>query len=322
MMRSHSALVGFLLLGACTAGAARPSAPRSQATAGFWDHWGDGRAELAGYTLVTPRYGQLRQGEAILITVTEELAADTLVKAETPQPRAFPVLKLNDVRDFQTGLYDYNLMTSVFVPLDGRTALGTPAKVAFSSQEWCGHVFDQVRVDGDRARHTWHSYFEGEGDGQKTVDLGGQVLFGDAMNVLVRDLSGTLVEPGTSMEVAYWPRSQTSRFQHRAASLGRASLTRERETRTIQVPAGRFEVRRTTLTHGRLSGTWDVEVAPPHRLVAWSWSDGERGELTGSERLPYWSLASEGDEALRARLGLTPRAASSERGTPVENSGD
>ena len=47
------------------------------------------------------------------------------------------MLKLNSVRDFQTGIYHYNVMTSVFA----RVAAGWPiAKVSFSSQEWCGHV--------------------------------------------------------------------------------------------------------------------------------------------------------------------------------------
>jgi hypothetical protein len=35
----------------------------------FWQRWGDGRAELAGYDLTTPRYGALRKGVAVTIFV-------------------------------------------------------------------------------------------------------------------------------------------------------------------------------------------------------------------------------------------------------------
>jgi hypothetical protein len=50
--------------------------------------------------------------------------------------RVYPVLKLNAVRKFQTGIYDYSVLTSTFA----RTAAGFPvAKLSFSIQEWCGH---------------------------------------------------------------------------------------------------------------------------------------------------------------------------------------
>ena len=54
----------------------------SQAAAGFWDHWGDGSAELAGYRLTQPRYGQARRGEAVFVTVTEEFTRATRVKSD------------------------------------------------------------------------------------------------------------------------------------------------------------------------------------------------------------------------------------------------
>lgn len=37
----------------------------------FWEHWSDGRAELSGYDLVQPRYGEKRHGRAVLVFVTE-----------------------------------------------------------------------------------------------------------------------------------------------------------------------------------------------------------------------------------------------------------
>ena len=48
--------------------------------AAFWKTWGDGQAELSGYDLTYPRYGQLRKGVAVTIFVSETFAGGTLAK--------------------------------------------------------------------------------------------------------------------------------------------------------------------------------------------------------------------------------------------------
>ena len=118
--------LALLALVGCDASSVEAAEPRSQAPAGFWDHWGDGQAEIASYTLSQRRYGELRSGEAVLVTVTETLTAAQRVKSDGGHPDEFPVIKLNEVRDFQTGLYDYNALTSAFLALDGSLPLGLP----------------------------------------------------------------------------------------------------------------------------------------------------------------------------------------------------
>jgi hypothetical protein len=114
----------------------------------FWAHWGDGKAELNGYRLTEPRYGANRKGSVVLVFVTEDFSDSLRVKADPgkhPATDVYPVLKLNLVRDFQTGIYNYNAMTSAFA----RVAPGWPvAKVSFSSQEWCGQVWHQIAARG------------------------------------------------------------------------------------------------------------------------------------------------------------------------------
>src|SRR4051812_35432527 len=105
----------------------------------FWQHWGDGKAELDGYALTQPRYGEKREGTAVLVFVTEDFSDSLRVKADPgkhPPSDVYPVLKLNFIRDFQTGIYDYNVMTSTFLKTEDHFA---PVKISFSSQEWCGH---------------------------------------------------------------------------------------------------------------------------------------------------------------------------------------
>ena len=299
-------LLAPLVVG-CAVAAGGPSAAdgpdRSVAPAGFWDHWGDGRGEVARYALTQPRYGALRQGEAVLVTVTEDFQPGPLVKAERGQADAFPVVKLNELRDFRTGVYDYRVMTSAFVPLDGRAPRGVPVKVSFSSQEWCGHVYDAVNWRDGAIRHVWHSYFDGEADGDARLDAPRDALFVDAMPLLVRDLAGPLLAPGASRDVTVWTRAIDRRFQHRDPGFVRATLAREAAARTVQVPAGTFDVRRTTLRIGDRTGEWDVEVAPPHRLIRWAWSDGEVGALQGDVRTPYWRQNGLNDEGALPAVG-------------------
>ncbi len=103
----------------------------------------------------------------MLIFVTEDFSDSLRVKADPGKHAAadvFPVLKLNFVRDFQTGIYDYNVLTSSFF----RTESGfAPAKISFSSQEWCGHVYEQLLTRGNKIVGESHSYFDGEADAQR-----------------------------------------------------------------------------------------------------------------------------------------------------------
>ncbi|MEZ4319087.1 MAG: hypothetical protein R3F61_16350 [Myxococcota bacterium] len=296
-------LLPLLLVTSCTTDAAEPSG-KSQAPAGFWDAWGDGRAELDGYRVVQPRYGEERRGEAVLVFVTEDFTAKTRVKSDGGHGDEFPVLKLNVALDFQTGIYDYNAMTSAFVALDGRDALGVPTKVAFGAQEWCGHVYDHLLTFGDRYERTSHSYFDGEADRSGSREIPRGAVFLDAMPIYARALAGALVKEGASVDVKVHPRLMDLRFQHREASWLDGTLSREAVPEPVSVPAGTFEVQRTTVKAGSSVWTWETEKAAPHRLIRWTGPDGEVGELTGSIREPYWSQHDEGQEVLRAKLGL------------------
>jgi len=176
-MRRYPISTLFLVLLGCCVGLAA-EAPRNPDfnSDPFQKHWYDGKAELAGYELTIPRYGQTRKGEAVTIFVYEPFSNSARVKADPgkhPATDEFPVMKLNLVEDFATGVYDYNLMTSVFVAMSSVNNLppGTPTKVSFSSQEWCGHVYEQMLFDSSSIRRTRHSYFDGEGDVNDTLEF-------------------------------------------------------------------------------------------------------------------------------------------------------
>jgi hypothetical protein len=298
-----------LLLSAC----ARPvsaTAPALPAPVpGFWAHWSDNKAEMNGYRLAQPRYGALRRGTAALVFVTEPFSDALRVKADPgrhPEADVYPVLKLNAVRDFQTGIYDYNVMTSVFV----RVAEGWPvAKVSFSSQEWCGHVYHHLLPRAGRVRGVLHSYFDGEADGSEDLAHPEGGIFEDALPILVRGWAGSLLSPGESRSVPFLPSLLRSRLDHRPLAWGQATLRLSRDTTRLRTPAGAFDVRTWTVTPSAGPAlTFEVEAAEPYRLVRWASAAGEEATLLGSARLRYWEMNGPGGETALAQMGLRPAA--------------
>ena len=164
----------------------------------FWKFWGDGKAELDGYALTEPRYGQAREGTAVAIFVTEDFSDALRVKADPgkhDKADVMPVMKINLVRDFQTGIYDYNTMTSTFLRTESAFSL---AKTSFSSQEWCGHVYAQWLARGTHLVGTSHSYFDGEADAAPELELPAGGVVEDALPILVRGLRGDWLAPGAT----------------------------------------------------------------------------------------------------------------------------
>lgn len=266
--------------------------------------WYDGRAELASYEWRVSRYGEERRGEAVAILVTEPFSSTRHVKVEADDPQAVTVLKLNLMRDFRTGIYDYDTMLSTFV----RVSDLAPLKVAFSSAEWCGQVYEQLDLWGDRIEHRVHSYFEGE---SADLQLGrpGDGLLEDELLVWLRGLGGAPLGPGESRLVPVLESSFLRRLEHRPARWLEAVLARAPEPVTVEVPDGshaalRYEVR----LPGR-TGTFHVERAAPHRILAWRWErDGrmlEEARLVGSRRLAYWEHNGADDEPLADHLRRT-----------------
>ena len=299
------ALLSFLV--AAGAAASEPT---------FEQTWQDGKAEIDGYDLTVTRYGEPRGGRAVLVYVTEPFSMRRRVKVDNPSKDpadTFEALKLNLVRDFQTGIYDYNTMTSVFA----RSRDFAPAKISFSSAEWCGHVYEELRFDRTAVRQTVRSYFEGEsGDRELKAPRGG--VPEENLYILLRGLRGAYLRPGETRTVPFLPASIVRRLTHRPAAWSSATIERADRAEQVVVPAGTFEAQRYVVKpdDGRV-GTFWVEAATPHRLLRWTWSGtargsrmagdaAERAELTGTARVPYWQLHRNGDERLLRDLGLEP----------------
>jgi hypothetical protein len=276
----------------------------------FWSIWGDGQGELSAYRLTMPRYKQLRQGVAITIFVTESFSNSLRVKADPGRHAPgdeFPVMKLNLIKDYQTGIYDYNDMLSAFVslsPVNNRVPGVT--KVSFSSQEWCGHVYSQILFGESHARLTQHSYFDGEADQQRELDYPNDAYSEDTLMLWARGMARPFTRSSNQVAYRFLTSLETSRARHEPLKWINVFLSRDAKARTITVPAGSFDV--DVFRVKRPDNTWRayyVEKELPKRIIQWETSEGEKAELLGSDRLKYWEMNGEGGEAALKKLGVS-----------------
>jgi len=263
----------------------------------FKAYWYQGKAEVNSYSLTQARYGELRNGEAIMIFVTEDFLTDEQVKyeGESNGPRT-GILKLNMLERFNTGIYDYSLMTSVFTPVDGTPTLKTTCSV----QDWCGQAFVQLNNRKGAYEYELRSYFEKEGD--QDGKLAAEWLEDGIWNQVRMD--PTQLPNG---KVNMVPSSAYLRLTHKpieAVSV-EASTVVNGDTSVFRMDFAGLD-----RSLGIRFGT-----ASPHVIFGWSETRpdgfGERiktltstAVLTHQVMEPYWGMNANADDAQRERLGL------------------
>jgi len=279
-----------------SAAQARPDAPEgSDAPAGDWRHaavWDDGNAEFCAYEVSWRRYGRIYTGRALLVLVKEPWAPDLNVKADTPRPDGFDVLKLNHVRDVATGIYTYHQMGSVYFRRDS----GALVKIAATSSEACG-VSAALMVDGQLQTH---SYFDGQGD--RVQAYPDAAIPADGLPAMLRDY----VHGAVPAAIDVFPMLMMGRF----AQLAPQTYQVERRPRQVlRVPAGEFEAIEIVLRRADDELAFAFDDAPPFQLLRYQRSNGTEYRLAKSERIPYWQMHDPGDEVwlpehLRSSHGL------------------
>jgi len=296
--RSLWALSLAMLVTSCGADAARPSWPaRPQTTAShaFWAGWGDGLAEVSSYRGTVMRYGAARPAEWVLIYVTEPLDRRTWIKDDdVPAAHRVQTLKLNSVLRFQTGIYPYTVMTSVFSPVDGYFGdRFAPAKITLGAQEWCGHVWAGVWPSSGQFTSRVMSYFAGEGDREARVAVPEGALYEDALPIQLRELDGPFASGG-DWRGQLVPGLWRTRRDHTELQPVEATITRRTEGDRVLF----------TLRAGDHERVYEVEASAAHRLLGWHSSDGDALTLVETARLPYWDLHDPGEERARSSVGL------------------
>lgn len=274
-------------------------------------YWFAGLAELNRFELKQSRYGEIHDGEAVMVFVTEPFLPDKQVKQDSGNdPNAVQVLKTNFYRRFYTGIYPYTMLTSTFTPAlqDGPTF-----KLAQSMQEWCGQVYAQLNLD--EARTGYHgvsfSYFQSSGD--QNFDMP-TTLLEDDLYARIR-LGPDKLPTG---ELQLLPAATYLRLAHKPwkVATATAELGAAHDSKFSDVP-----VRTYTLTYtAPAPRTLKIhfEAAFPYRIVGFEDTyaalfnpkGGEPqvlttvGRLTNSIMLDYWSKHDNADAVWRDALGL------------------
>lgn len=260
----------------------------------FNDYWYSGKAEVSTYDLNQVRYGEKHKGEAVFVFVTEDLLSDEQVKYEGGDGEKTSVLKLNAIRRFRTGIYDYSIMRSVFTPVSENLYPHT-LKVSHSAQDWCGQSWTQINLRNDKYRLRQFSYFMNEGDREMEYNLG---MLEDELFNRIR-----LGDPIPEGKTRLIPSLDHVRMKHIEPKPYEASIS------SIQAD----EQRIITVTYPQLRRTLRIksEQAFPHRILEWSESIYEGGKemtttakLRATRRSAYWSENGTGDSPLRKELKL------------------
>lgn len=208
----------MMMLGSCK----EPSIPKIEHRP-LPKTWYEGKAELSLYDLQQHRYGEVHQGESVLIFVTEDFSRSKHVKLDNPDDAgddAVKVMKLNATRKFNTGLYPYSVMTSVFTPVE-LSELPATLKLNVSVQEWCGHVFSQMNKRNGGYVNQGFSYFESEGDQKQELP---NMLLEDELWNLIR-IDPDVIPTG---RLLIMPGKLYHRFSHKQPEASTAEITMDR----------------------------------------------------------------------------------------------
>lgn len=276
----------------------------------FWQQWGDGQAEVAAYDLVVPRYNELRRGVAVSIFVTESFSNTLRVKADPgkhPSSDIVPVMKLNLIKDFQTGIYDYHDMLSAFATLAPANGLGAGVvtKTVYSRQEWCGSTFGLALLDKNKVKISTHSYFDGEADQQRELPMQPNAMTEDGLWFWARGWAQPVLGPGDVKAVPMLTSSEHAKgmLQWTNVQLKRAPLVKKIAVDGQQIDADLYTAQ---VMNGARKDFY-VERGGQRRILRWDYSTGERGQLIKSARMKYWELNGKGGAAALKQLGVLPR---------------
>lgn len=293
---------GLLILGVISACSSKPANQSSKTliktSEKFNFYWYNSDAEITSYQLEQARYGELRNGTAVMIFVTEPFNMKKQVKSDSEGKEVESVLKLNFVKKFNTGIYPYSMMTSTFLPLSD---LNQPLeKITTSVQEWCGHVYMQINKKNNKWDVNSYSYFETEGDLQTQLDL---TTLEDELWSKIRT-NPELLPIGKQQLI---PSLFYLRLMHQPLTAYDVEITKTTEKELVKYAIYYPKLDRELIIY--------YENNFPHSILKWEetyqsgWGEKAAKLTTKATKIktlktPYWQQNSNLDAALRDSLGL------------------
>ena len=267
-----------------------------QAEEEFNAYWHNGKAEISSYKLSQARYGEIHEGNSVMIFVTEQFLPKKQVKADSYSKENTPVLKLNTTKNYLTGIYPYSIMSSVFTPIQSNSKA---IKTTFSAQEWCGQTYIQLNNRNSYEVES-HSYFERNGDLELKLDK----------DYLENDIwTAIRISPSTLPlgKLKMIPSLEFFGMQHQEVKAYDATATLETKENlnlyTIDYPElGRTLTIKYTKEFPYVIEGWEEVYAS--RFLPKGTSLTSTAERMKSIRSDYWTKNKAKDTVLRKELGL------------------
>ncbi|MBO6879693.1 septum formation inhibitor Maf [Winogradskyella sp.] len=266
--------------------------PETKLSKEFKDYWYNGEAEITSYKLEQARYGELREGTAVMVFVTEDFLPEQQVKADNYDESNIPVLKLNATKNFNTGVYPYSIMQSTFYPVaNNQHAI----KVTASVQEWCGQVYAQLN-NRDDFEIMSHSYFQGEADQNFNIEK----------NWTENELWTKLrIDPQSlpTGELKIVPSLEFTRLRHQPIKAYDAIASLENGIYTLSYP----ELNRTLKINFNNEFPFDIlgwEETSESGFGASTKTLTTKATKLSSIKSAYWNKNNNADESLREKLKL------------------
>ena len=264
----------------------------------FNAYWYAGKAEIKTYNLSQARYGELHQGRATVIFVAQPFLKKKGVKPDNFKKSSdrIPVLKMNLLKKFGTGIYPYSMMLSTFTPLKEPQGL---TKASASGQEWCGHIFSQMNKRKNHYDVVSYSYFESEGDSQfelPTIFTEDEIWSRIRLDYKNLPQGEIDIIPGL-----YYTRLEQHKFKAEKAN-ATLHIDKTESIYTLSYP----ERKRT------LAITFNT--AFPHEVIRWEETYADKRApnkrltttaiLDQSKNIDYWNYSAEKHKSIRKELGV------------------
>lgn len=270
-------------------------------------YWKNNKAEISSFELKQVHYGEIREGKAVMVFVTEPFLPKAQVKfdGKETEEQFVEVLKLNLERNFKTGVYPYSLMTSIFTPFNSNPE--HPYKITTSSQDWCGQSFFQLNNRDDSFEINSFSYFQQFGDENKNIEK--SFLEDELWNTIRLDLNSLPLG-----DINIIPSSQYLRFVH----LEPKALSAKAELISVMDDSTGKEIYSYNIQYVDHERTLEIlfEKELPHKILGWKETyyplifSGEKKLMTTEAsliktiNLDYWKKNSNADSVYRIELGL------------------
>jgi hypothetical protein len=253
--------------------------PWQMEAADFLNHprWDQGTAEWTTYAAKELRYGILRDATATLILVKEPWNNERHVKSDGKGDRT--VLKLNQILSVPTGMYRYEQMHSLFVD----RATGAPVKFSYSHHDACGNTFKMGLFHDQLLTLTSHTYWDGEGDGTRTLPWKPRDTLYESLPLLTRCWAAQ--KPAMPLDLNLLNPQMLSRAGTPATTAARA---------TASTAEGLIHF---TIKHPGGTDTLIVDETFPHTLRAWKRADGSSLTLQKTQMIDYWNRNRPEDQA-------------------------